>query len=65
MRKHIPNLITLLNLFCGCVATVFAVLNQLEVAGLFVALGIFFDYFDGLAARVLNVKSELGLQLDS
>ncbi|MFT6933632.1 MAG: CDP-diacylglycerol--serine O-phosphatidyltransferase [Maribacter sp.] len=65
MRKHIPNFITLLNLFCGCVATVFAVLNQLEVAGLFVALGIFFDYFDGLAARVLNVKSELGLQLDS
>lgn len=65
MRKHIPNFITLLNLFCGCVATVFAVLNQLELAALFVALGIFFDFFDGLAARVLNVKSELGLQLDS
>ncbi len=65
MRKHIPNFITLLNVFCGCVATVFAVLNQLEMAALFVALGIFFDFFDGLAARVLNVKSELGLQLDS
>ena len=65
MRKHIPNFITLLNVFCGCVATVFAVLNQLEMAALFVALGIFFDFFDGLAARVLNVKSDLGLQLDS
>ncbi|MFD0798273.1 CDP-alcohol phosphatidyltransferase family protein [Maribacter chungangensis] len=65
MKKHIPNFITLLNLFCGCVATVFAVWNQLEVAAVFVALGIFFDFFDGLAARVLNVKSELGLQLDS
>ena len=65
MRKHIPNFITLLNLFSGCVATVFAVLNQLEMAALFVALGIFFDFFDGLAARVLNVKSDLGLQLDS
>lgn len=65
MRKHIPNFITLLNLFCGCVATVFAVLNQLEIAALFVALGIFFDFFDGLAARALNAKSELGLQLDS
>ena len=65
MKKHIPNFITLLNVFCGCVATVFAVLNQLEMAALFVAIGIFFDFFDGLAARVLNVKSELGLQLDS
>ncbi|MFX0558223.1 CDP-alcohol phosphatidyltransferase family protein [Maribacter sp. CXY002] len=65
MTKHIPNFITLLNLFCGCVATVFAVLNHLEVAACFVALGIFFDFFDGLAARALNVKSDLGLQLDS
>jgi len=31
----------------------------------FVFLGIFFDFFDGLLARQLNVKSELGLQLDS
>lgn len=65
MQKHIPNFITLLNVFSGCVATVFAVMNKLEMAALFVALGIFFDFFDGLAARVLDVKSELGLQLDS
>ncbi|WP_299429591.1 CDP-alcohol phosphatidyltransferase family protein [uncultured Maribacter sp.] len=65
MKKHIPNLITLGNLFCGCVAVIFAVLNQLELAALFVFLGIFFDFFDGLAARVLNVQSVLGLQLDS
>lgn len=65
MKRHIPNLITLLNVFCGCVATVFAVLNQLELAALFVFLGIIFDFFDGLAAKVLDVKSELGLQLDS
>jgi CDP-diacylglycerol--serine O-phosphatidyltransferase len=31
----------------------------------FVFLGIFFDFFDGLLARKLNVQSELGLQLDS
>jgi len=65
MKRHIPNLITLLNVFCGCVATVFAVLNQLELAALFVFLGIVFDFLDGLAARLLNAKSELGLQLDS
>lgn len=65
MKRYIPNLITLLNVFCGCVATVFAVLNQLELAALFVFLGIIFDFFDGFAARILNVRSELGLQLDS
>ncbi len=65
MKQHIPNLITLLNVFCGCVATVFAVLNQLELAVFFVFMGIVFDFFDGFAARLLDVKSELGLQLDS
>ncbi|GGW33564.1 CDP-alcohol phosphatidyltransferase family protein [Arenibacter certesii] len=65
MKRHIPNFITLLNVLCGCIATVFAVKNQLEIAAIFVFLGIFFDFFDGLAARALNVKSELGLQLDS
>ncbi|ETN96021.1 CDP-diacylglycerol---serine O-phosphatidyltransferase [Zhouia amylolytica] len=65
MKKHIPNLITLLNLFCGSIAAIFAVKNQLEVAAVFVFLGIFFDFFDGLTARLLKVQSDLGIQLDS
>lgn len=65
MKQHIPNFITLLNVFSGCIATVFAVLNQLEFAAVFVFLGIFFDFFDGLVARLLDVRSELGVQLDS
>jgi len=65
MKKHIPNLITLLNLFCGCIAIVFAVHDRFEMVALFVFLGIIFDFFDGLAARILNVRSDIGLQLDS
>ncbi|HET8886400.1 MAG TPA: CDP-alcohol phosphatidyltransferase family protein [Salinimicrobium sp.] len=65
IKKNIPNFITLLNLFSGSIAVIFAVQGNLVLAALFVALGIFFDFFDGLAARALNVKSELGLQLDS
>jgi CDP-diacylglycerol--serine O-phosphatidyltransferase len=42
-----------------------AALNNLQIAALFVLLGIFFDFFDGLAARLLKVNSELGKQLDS
>ena len=55
----------MLNILCGCIATVFAVLNMLELAALFVFLGIVFDFFDGLAARMLDAQSELGIQLDS
>lgn len=65
MKKHIPNILTLLNLFCGSVAVILAVNNNFVASALFVFLGIFFDFFDGFAARKLNVSSELGLQLDS
>jgi len=65
MKRHIPNLITLLNLLSGCIAVVLVANNHLVMACLFVFLGIFFDFFDGLVARKLNVQSDLGVQLDS
>ncbi len=65
MKKYIPNALTLLNLFCGSIAVIFAVNNNYVAAALFVFLGIFFDFFDGFAARKLNVQSALGVQLDS
>ena len=43
-KKHIPNLLTLGNLFCGTVATIFAVKELLVTAGLFVVIGILFDF---------------------
>ena len=63
-KKNIPNAITLLNLFCGCIAVYFACMDQLLLAALFTFLGIFFDFFDGFFARIFNAQSELGLQLD-
>jgi len=65
LKRHIPNIVTLLNLFSGCIAVIFAVYGNFVVAAVFVFLGIFFDFFDGLLARKLNVQSPLGLQLDS
>ena len=65
MKRKIPHFLTLLNILSGCIATVYAVQNQLEWAALFVFIGIFFDFFDGLTARMLNAQSELGIQLDS
>lgn len=65
LKKHIPNIITLLNLFSGCIALVFAFHRNFEFAFGFVCLGIFLDFFDGFFARLFHVSSPLGLQLDS
>ena len=65
LTRHIPNIITLLNLLAGTIGVLYAVEGNLVMAAIFVATGIFLDFFDGLAARLLDVKSELGLQLDS
>ncbi len=63
--KHIPNLLTLLNMFSGIMALLYAVLGQMELVLLFVCLGVLFDFFDGYVARMLNVSSNLGKELDS
>lgn len=65
VKSYIPNAFTLLNLLCGCTAVLFAVHSNFVAASIFVFLGIFFDFFDGLLARKLNVQSDLGIQLDS
>ena len=65
IKKQVPNTITLLNLFCGCIAMVFALNKEFEMAFYFVSLGIFLDFFDGFFARLFQVSSPLGLQLDS
>ncbi|MCB0471456.1 MAG: CDP-alcohol phosphatidyltransferase family protein, partial [Flavobacteriaceae bacterium] len=65
MKKHIPNIITLLNMLMGLIAVLLAVSDRLAEAALFILIGIFFDFFDGLVARWLKVQSEFGIQLDS
>lgn len=65
LKKYIPNLLTLLNLLSGTIAVIYAVNNELVIAAYLVFLGIFFDFFDGFAARLFKVSGELGKQLDS
>ena len=65
MKKHIPNLITGLNVLSGSVALFIAMYGYAELAAVFILLGMFFDFFDGLTARLLHVKSEMGKELDS
>lgn len=62
----IPNILTLANLFCGCLAVYFVfALGDLRVAFWLVALAAVFDFLDGFAARLLKSYSPLGKELDS
>ena len=65
MKKHIPNTITCLNLISGCIATYWAFQGNYEMALLFIVAGAVFDFFDGMAARLLGVSSPIGKELDS
>ena len=65
IRRQIPNLITLGNLLCGVLASGHAIGGNLTYAAIFICLGIVLDFFDGLVARLLEVTSPLGKELDS
>ena len=65
MKKQIPNIITLFNLVSGFFAILLAVQGHLAVAAMMVLLASVFDFFDGLVARLLHVKSETGKEMDS
>lgn len=62
---NLPNLITLGNLLCGCLAIVYALNGELMIAAYYVLAAGFLDFFDGLAARALKIKSSIGGDLDS
>jgi CDP-diacylglycerol--serine O-phosphatidyltransferase len=65
IKRNIPNAITSLNLLFGCIALVFIFQNKLVDASYMVAFAAISDFFDGMAARLLKVHSDIGKQLDS
>lgn len=65
LNKHIPNFITLLNLFSGIMAMLFAVLGDMALCFMFVTIGLVFDFMDGFVARLINAHSSIGKELDS
>ncbi len=65
VRKHVPNAITCANLFSGCIGIVFTFQDNLVFAAYCIFLAAIFDFFDGLASRVLQSFSYIGKDLDS
>lgn len=65
IKNYIPNTLTLINLFSGCMAVVFAFMGRLDLMPIFVGISLIADFADGMVARVLKVNSPLGADLDS
>lgn len=66
VRKHLPNFITCANLFSGCIGIVLTFTSDnLIFASYAIFLSAIFDFFDGLASRVLQSYSGIGKDLDS
>lgn len=63
--RHIPNTVTCLNLFSGCIACVMAFQGNYKLAFLFIIIGAVFDFMDGMLARLLKAYSPMGKELDS
>jgi len=61
----VPNILTLINLFSGCLAVVFIFNFHIELVPYCVAVSLVADFFDGFAARLFKTSSDIGKQLDS
>ena len=75
IRNNIPNAITSLNLFFGCMACIAAfhcnetmcgtALKGYQCAFILIGLAAVADFCDGLVARALHAVSNIGAELDS
>ncbi|MDD2594657.1 MAG: CDP-diacylglycerol--serine O-phosphatidyltransferase [Bacteroidales bacterium] len=65
MKKHIPNIITLLNLVCGSCAVILSLWELYFPAFWFIIGAAMFDFMDGFFARLLKAYSDIGKELDS
>jgi CDP-diacylglycerol---serine O-phosphatidyltransferase len=65
MKKHIPNLITSLNLVSGFIAIIYTINGNIVTASWLILAAMVFDFFDGFSSRLLNAYSDIGKELDS
>lgn len=65
MRRYFPSALTLGNLYLGILSIAFVMNGDVRNAAFLVLLGMFFDGLDGKLARLLDVTSNFGKELDS
>lgn len=65
MIKNIPNFITCLNLFFGCLGLLLLFNGHPMHAAFCIWTAAVCDFFDGFAARAVKAESSMGKELDS
>lgn len=65
IKKNIPNALTCLNLGFGFWGILLLVNGKVTEASLCIGASLIVDFFDGFVARLLNVSSPIGKELDS
>jgi CDP-diacylglycerol--serine O-phosphatidyltransferase len=65
IKRIVPNSLTCCNLLCGSIAIFLASQGEFTWAFICIICGAFFDFFDGMSARLLNAPSPIGVELDS
>lgn len=65
LKKHIPNLITSMNIVCGVIGVIFAFKGNFGYSFCLMLLAALFDFCDGFSARALGAYSDMGRELDS
>ncbi|HEY4553631.1 MAG TPA: CDP-diacylglycerol--serine O-phosphatidyltransferase [Bacillaceae bacterium] len=65
LKAQTANVLTLANLGLGGFAIIAGLNGQLHLSLLLIFIAALADRFDGMAARKLQIESELGKQLDS
>jgi CDP-diacylglycerol---serine O-phosphatidyltransferase len=63
--RHLPNLLTLFNLLCGCIAVVSVFHGRYDYVVILVIAALIADFLDGFTARMLSVQSSFGKELDA
>jgi CDP-diacylglycerol--serine O-phosphatidyltransferase len=65
LTRLLPNVLTLLSLCSGLTGVRFALLDKWHEAALAIVVAGIFDMLDGRVARMLNIASKFGAELDS
>ena len=63
--RYIPNTLTCISLIFGFYASILGITGNYQGAMIAIFIAAFFDFTDGLAARLLKAYSDMGKELDS
>ena len=65
MKRHLPSLFTLINLFMGFLSILNTQIGNYEIACYYILIAAAFDSVDGKLARAIGISSNFGKEIDS